>query len=192
MTETLRAWDEALFLWLNGLHRPYLDDAMIFASATHAWIPLYVLIGVGIASRYKRNAWQYLLLIALIILCSDQFSSALVKPLVGRLRPCHQPELQGQIFVPAGCGGMYGFISSHAANTFALAYFVGFLFKQQRYGKLLRAGMYIWASAVSYSRIYLGVHYPADVLFGALAGAGISAWWLYAAMRFRLIPVIAS
>jgi undecaprenyl-diphosphatase len=189
--DTLQTWDRTLFLWLNSLHHPVLDNVMIFFTATHVWIPLYVLIGIGIIVKYKKQSWRYLLLIAFIILCSDQFASGLMKPLFERLRPCHEPALQAQIFVPVGCGGQYGFISSHAANTFGLATFLWFLFSQWHYRNALRWSMYLWAATVSYSRIYVGVHYPADILLGAVAGILIAILLWRIALHLRLIPTTA-
>lgn len=189
--DILQAWDKNLFLWLNNLHHPALDRIMIFATATHVWIPLYILIGLGIIVSYKKQSWRYLLLIACIILCSDQFASGLIKPLFERLRPCHEPSLQAHVFVPIGCGGQYGFISSHAANTFALAAFLWLLFPQWQYKNALRWGICLWAAIVSYSRIYVGVHYPADVLLGATAGALIAILLWHIALRLRLIPATA-
>lgn len=186
--DTLQTWDRTLFLWLNNLHHPALDDVMIFFTATNVWVPLYILIGISIIVKYKKQSWRYLLLIALIILCSDQFASGLMKPLFERLRPCHESSLQAQIFVPIGCGGQYGFISSHAANTFGLAAFLWLLFPQWRY---IRWGICVWASIVSYSRIYVGVHYPADILLGAVAGTLIAILLWRIALHIRFIPTTA-
>ena len=112
---------------------------------------------------------------------ADQFSSSLLKPLFKRLRPCHVDEFQSWIHLPAGCGGLYGFCSSHAANSFAIA--VGFYLLTRN--KAAGAVLIFWASVISYSRIYLGAHYPLDVIVGALVG-GIGAWGLFKAYE-RLI-----
>lgn len=191
LLEALQQCDTRLFLWLNARHHPALDGIMIFFTATWVWLPLYTAIVGFIVWHYRQSAWRYLLLIALIILCADQFASGLVKPLVGRLRPCYEPALQGIVFTPVGCGGEFGFISSHAANTFALTTFLWLLFPKVSYKKWLRSGFILWAALVSYSRIYLGVHYPADVVLGAAAGI-LVAWLLWqVALRLRLIPVPA-
>jgi undecaprenyl-diphosphatase len=101
------------------------------------------------------------------VVFADQFSSNLLKPLFKRLRPCHVEEFQSWIHLPAGCGGMYGFCSSHAANSFAIA--VGYyLLTKNKFAGLV---LVLWASLISYSRIYLGAHYPLDVIVGALVGS---------------------
>ncbi|MCS7017763.1 MAG: phosphatase PAP2 family protein [Cytophagales bacterium] len=192
MITTLQDWDTALFLWLNSQHHPYVDKIMIFFTATFVWIPLYVLLGGIMIASYQGKAWRYLLLVGLIILCSDQFASGLVKPLIARPRPCHNPELQTRVFAPIGCGGLYGFISSHAANTFALATYVWLISAGWYSRRVLRMSMFIWAAVVSYSRIYLGVHYPADVFLGALSGVSIALGCWHVALRLRWIDAVTS
>lgn len=118
-----------------------------------------------------------ILALIVVIILSDQAASSLMKPLFERFRPCHDPELQEQVRLVAGCGGRFGLASSHAANSFGLALFIWIALKRTyRYIWL----MFIWAAFVSYSRIYLGVHYPGDILVGALAGiiSAILMWRL--------------
>lgn len=163
----LIVFDQKLFLFLNGLHDSHLDEVMRIISTTGVWIPFYAVLVLLIIKKYKKESWIPLLTIAVLILICDQFASGLMKPLFLRLRPCHEPNLENLTYMPFGCGGQYGFISSHAANTFGLAMFVWLLFKNQSYYWAL---MFVWAFVVSYSRIYLGAHYPADVLAGGLSG----------------------
>ena len=104
------------------------------------------------------------------VMISDQVCSSILKPLIHRLRPCHEPSIQNLVHLVGNCGGQFGFCSSHAANTFALVTCLILLFSKQFNGIKY---LYIWAIIVSYSRIYIGVHYPLDVLAGA--GIGVLA-----------------
>ncbi len=168
MLEILNTWDTKLFLLLNGMHSPFWDTVMWHIGGKFQWIPLYAfLLGYMIHRFGRRSVWIVLGAIVLITLC-DQSSVHLFKNVFERLRPCHQPHLAGMVhLVKDHCGGRYGFVSSHAANTFGLAVFTG-LFVRRRY---YWAGMLFWALLVSYSRIYAGVHYPGDILGGAILGA---------------------
>ena len=107
----------------------------------------------------------------MVIVFSDQLSVHAFKQVFLRYRPCHNLLIQSQVHLNDGCGGMYGFVSSHAANTFALAMFLGLLFKDKI--KYFGLAIFFWAAFVSYSRIYNGVHYPADIACGAILGMGI-------------------
>lgn len=164
MIETLHELDRELFLFLNGLGHPYLDQFMIWMSAKLIWIPLYLLIIGFLIKRYRKNAWIPILLIIAAVGLSDFITSGLMKPLFERLRPCRDPDLTGLVVNIGGCG-KYGFASSHAANTMALAVFVQLLYRNG-FGLTLIG----WSVLVSYSRIYLGVHYPGDILAGMFIG----------------------
>jgi undecaprenyl-diphosphatase len=120
------------------------------------------------------------LFVAVLISLSDQLSVRAFKFVFERPRPCHDSDLQPLIHLPSGeCGGAFGFVSSHAANSFALAGFVWFLLRQ--YYSKIGWILFLWASGVAYSRVYLGVHYPGDILGGALLGLAVSwlVWQLY-------------
>lgn len=170
MLEHLEALDRSAFLAINGWHAPWADALMRWVSAKSTWIPLYALFLFLVKRRmgWRGLAWA-VPVIGLMILCSDQGSVQLFKENVQRLRPCHEPTLSGMVhLVQDGCGGRFGFVSSHAANHTAVAFFmIGVLGGRPRWSIPALIG---WAALVSYSRVYLGVHYPGDVLVGALYG----------------------
>lgn len=174
----MSAIDQQLFLWLNGLHADWLDTVMVAITAMWVWIPLYALLLFMVFKQYGKRGWWILLGVALVILCSDQLSAHVCKPLFHRLRPCFNPELEGLVHLPKGLpGGKYGFVSSHAANTFAVATFLtGVLRKRWHW---IGWVLFAWALISSYSRIYIGVHYPGDILCGAALGILIGVFFLF-------------
>lgn len=161
--------DKELFLFLNGLHVNWLDPIMIFISGTASWIPFYAVLLFLVFYKYR---WKGLIVIAgviLLVICSDQISAHVFKPVFQRPRPCHEEDIKDLVYLPNGhCGGAYGFISSHACNVFAFAVFITSFFKP--YYKNIAWLMFTWAVIIAYSRIYMGVHYPGDVIAGALTG----------------------
>jgi undecaprenyl-diphosphatase len=160
------SWDESVFKLINEAHSDALDSVMIFISNKYAWIPLYAVLIWKIYQANQKAIKAALLYITLSILWADQISSGLLKPLVKRLRPSHVEAFQSWIHTPNGPGGLYGFCSSHAANSFAIALCFYLLTKNRSIG----IPLFLWAGIVSYSRIYLGVHYPLDVISGAFIG----------------------
>lgn len=172
MIEFIKNIDTALFLAINKLNHPFADVIMGFISHKYTWIPLYVLLAFFIYKSYQKKIILIIPVVALLIFATDQISVHCFKEVFQRYRPCHNELIKNQIHLVNGCGGQYGFVSSHAANTFALAFFVTMLLKS----KIKHIGYYLffWASIVSYSRIYNGVHYPLDVFVGGIVGVGIS------------------
>jgi undecaprenyl-diphosphatase len=178
--------DQQLFLFLNSSNSPFWDKVMLFMSMKVVWAPLYLAILIYLGMKYKRKFWLIILVIVLAVVLADQ-TSVLIKNAFDRPRPCYESSLQGLIhLVSSSCGGTYGFVSSHAANSFNVA-LLSLMFIKKRW---FTAGILLWASAVSYSRIYLGVHYPGDVLFGAMLGAliGWSVYKLYEVAAKRIYP----
>jgi undecaprenyl-diphosphatase len=162
--------DRQLFLIINGCHTPILDFIMFWLSDKYIWIPLYAILLILLIKENRRQWWLLLIAVVLLVVLTDQISVKLFKDVFQRLRPCHDPLLDGMARVLNDhCGGAYGFVSSHAANTFGLAVFVGFLLKN-RFKWILWA-LLLWAAMISYSRVYLGVHFPGDVLAGGMVGA---------------------
>lgn len=169
--EALERADSSLFLFLNGLHTETLDEIMWWISDRYIWTPLYLALFYLTYKKYNLKAvFIALLLIGIMIFIADKSSVYLFKEAFKRYRPCHNHEIAQLVHtVKNYCGGLYGFVSSHATNTFALAVFYSMVFYKRLW--YISPVLLLWAAIGSYSRIYLGVHYPSDVLVGALFGS---------------------
>ena len=190
MIEQIIQWDKEFLVTLNGSSSPFLDGIMMTITETPTWIPLFVcLLYIIVRNNNWRSTFLIIAMVALLITLSDQFSSGFCKPYFHRLRPSREPELAEVIDLVNGYrGGLYGFISSHASNTFGLSVFFSLLFRCRKVTPLLL----LYACLASYSRIYLGVHYPLDILMGTIWGVlcGVMVYALYHWVSKRWRPYV--
>lgn len=169
MTDQILQLDRHLFYLVNhDMSNRFFDVLAPVLRNPLVWIPLYVFIFVFCIYRYKKTGVYIILLLALTFGIADRCSAGLIKNMVKRVRPCNDPAMAKTIIARVPCGSGYSFPSSHASNHFAIACFLSLVF-YSRYKWVWWAGL-IWAAAVSFSQVYVGVHYPIDVTCGALFG----------------------
>jgi undecaprenyl-diphosphatase len=176
--------DQHLFLILNGLHSPFFDTVMFWATKPVAWTPFFILLIVLVIRVYRWKILWVLLFTAAVVTVSDQLAR-LAKYSAERPRPTHEIALQAQVHTVNGyTGGQFGFYSGHASSTFAVAIFLSLILRR-RY-RWIPPVVLAWAAIMSYSRIYLGVHYPGDILAGM--AVGLLLGWLAGILFIRRIP----
>jgi undecaprenyl-diphosphatase len=178
--EYLQLLDIKILLFINGMNNQFLDGFMYYVSQVWSWIPLYMLLAYLLYKQFGKRSIIIIIMALLVITICDQVASNLIKNAVQRLRPSHEPMLNGFLhYVRNYRGGPFGFVSSHAANSFGLAAFIfNFFERKQKWASYL---LIFVSCLISYSRIYLGVHYPSDVIAGAIVGIliGISFYFIY-------------
>jgi len=176
--------DQSVLFFLNGLHNQFFDVFFWYATDKFVYLPLYIIATWLAYKQFGKKIWILLLFVILTVALTDQ-SCNIIKDAVERLRPSRNPDIAPLIhIVNAYEGGDYGFPSAHACNTFGIAVFLYCVLRPKRWGFTL--ALFAWATLMSYSRIYLGVHYPLDILCGATLGTligwgmvkcGRGRWW---------------
>ena len=197
MIDKLIHIDTEILLAINGWHAPWADRLMWIVSAKETWIPLYLLLIGLLVWRYRKPAmtsvkWLQrvpacvvmIVVIGLAVGAADFIASGILKELVARPRPTRVPELEGVLHLVNGYkSGRYRFVSSHAANTMAVALLFSLIWRN----KIATVGLMLWVAANCYSRMYLGVHYPTDILGGLMVGALVAVVVYAILVRYRLV-----
>ena len=180
MLDYLNDIDTDALLAVNGLHDAFQDAMWWMVSAKWSSLLLVLALVWILLHQNRRHALLVLMMLALAFLLADQISSGLIKHLVERLRPTHDPSLGDAVHVVNGYrGGMYGFVSSHAANAFAAATFLSLVIRH----RIVMISLFTWGLLQCYSRVYLGVHYPGDILGGIIVGV-LAGWLVWCLMRW--------
>jgi|WetSurMetagenome_2_1015567.scaffolds.fasta_scaffold52817_2 undecaprenyl-diphosphatase len=184
MIDLLKSIDLSLFLFLNGIHNTFLDHAMMWATNALIWFPLFIVLLYLTIRNFKWKTILIIFSVALMITASDQLAN-LSKHSTQRLRPSQDPSLGNSVHIVNGMrGGMYGFYSAHASTTFAVAIFLIVLLRKKY--RWVAPVVITWALIMSYTRIYLGLHYPGDTLAGMVIGSSLGLLFGWAVLK--LIP----
>lgn len=188
LQEWLIRTDRRLFTFVHAeASSPYIDWLMIALRYPALWAPLYAFVLYWIIRFHKRSAWQFIFLTLLCFAITDFTSASLLKPYFSRPRPCYDPGLEPILRNLVGCAGRYGMPSSHASNHFGLAAF--WFFSIRSLTGRSWSWLWIWAAAICYAQVYVGKHYPFDVLVGGILGTvvGVALAWVFT--RWALKPV---
>ena len=174
MIDLLQSWDQSLFFLINGWDNAFFDAFVPLYRNKLFWAPLYVFILAFTFFNFPKNGIWMMMFMIITIIVSDTVSSKLIKNAVQRTRPCNDTEISNDVINRIRCGGGYSFTSSHATNHGALAFFMIFLFGNmlRRSWKWILVG---WAVSIGVAQIYVGVHYPTDVIAGLIIGGLIGS-----------------
>lgn len=194
MLDIILQFDTYLFGLVNqGLSNPVFDFLMPLIRGKFFWFPLYFFLLIFLFYKLKKKALALIVLVAFTVFLSDKLNSELIKKTVCRVRPCNEIKLSETIIKRVDCGNAFSFASSHAANHFALAYLfsmaVNLCISNRKYKILTTTLFFFWASSIAFAQVYVGVHYPIDVLLGALFGLSLSAltYQLYKLLKNKTV-----
>lgn len=178
MIDYLKLLDQQLFFIINrGFANPFFDFLLPLMRSKYFWAPLYLfLIAYFIKSNNTRKGLITILFLLITFALTDYVSAGIIKESIQRIRPCNDPEIMGIVRSLVGCGSGYSFVSSHAANHFGLAIFLGLYFNDKPW---IGISFKFWAAIIAFSQVYVGVHYPLDVLCGTFLGIGIAHLTFY-------------
>lgn len=180
MIDQLIALDQALFLAINqGMSSAFMDWLMPILRNPYTWAPLYLFIIVFCIKMYKKQGAYMILAVLVNFAVSDMVSSSVIKKTVQRVRPCNDVVFKEDVQLRVRCGSGFSFTSSHATNHFAMAVILIGLF-YRKWKPILPIGL-LWAAAISFAQIYVGVHYPGDIICGAILGSliGLCSTFIY-------------
>lgn len=186
LLHAFRELDKALFMLINhDSDSKWLDPIMLALREPLTWIPLYAFMLWFAVKRFRHQAVLFVITTLLVFAFTDLMCAQLIKPFVGRLRPCYDPELDGMVRSLLDCGGQYSFPSNHAANHFALATY--WFYAIRHYIDKKWNWLWIWAAAVCYAQVYVGKHFPFDVFFGGLIGSVVGMTFYQVSLRFEFM-----
>ena len=172
MLHTLHNIDYWIFNFINHtISNSFLDVVLPFLREAHNWIPLYIFLGIYLIYKYKLEAIKYALYIVIAFALSDFISAGIIKPYIARLRPCHSLTLHARL-VLGHCGGKWSFPSTHATNHMSIA--LSIVFANIFTKKWINYIWIFWALSIGFAQIYVGVHYPSDVVAGFVLGTLIA------------------
>lgn len=180
MLEQIISIDHSLFELINkGFSNQVFDFLMPLIRNKYTWIPLYIAIIIWFLVKKGKEGLYIIFLLAIVIIASDQISASVIKPLFHRLRPCRLPGIAEQIKMIANvnCGGGFSFVSSHATNHFAMATFLFYFFVKEN--RWIAYSLFLWAGTICFAQVYVGVHFPIDVLFGGILGCFIGFYGIF-------------
>jgi undecaprenyl-diphosphatase len=184
MITELQQFDTDLFLKIHrGLGNEFFDMVMPWMRNRFFWAPLYIFIVAFCIKQYQKRGYYMIGMILVTFAMGDLIASRLIKPFVGRIRPCNAVYLAQDIIHRVPCGSGYSFPSAHATNHFAIAVFLICLFYNQ-WKPILPLGL-AWAFIISFAQVYVGVHYPIDTIFGAFLGTSIGFFTFYIYQKIR-------
>jgi membrane-associated phospholipid phosphatase len=166
---TLIAWDHSLFRFMNsGMANPVFDIVMPFLRKPNHWLPLYIFLLVFVLLNFKGKGWWWVVFFIVTVALCDMTGTNGFKYTFERIRPCNNPDFFGQMRLLVPCPSGFGFTSNHAANHFGMATFLFLTFRKFMGPWALLA--FVWAGAIAFAQVYVGVHYPSDIFGGALLG----------------------
>lgn len=186
--QTLNRWDQALFSKINTeWTNSFFDNVFPWYRDSNTWIPLYLFLSLFVVFNFGWRIWSWVLFFIITVTLTDQISSTFVKVWINRTRPCQDAALVDHVRLLLNyCPGNGSFTSSHATNHFGMACFIFYTmrshFKQWNYL------FFMWAATIAYAQVYVGIHYPLDVLGGAVLGSGIGLCTAYIYKRFTGLP----